>query len=245
MVKWISMVIAYIAMITVNVLSNTLPINGKTTQEISSSVNSLFTPANYVFSIWNLIYLLLAIWLLIAFINRQSDKAVSDEVAHLFILSCLLNIGWIISFHYERFILSTVIIILLLITLILIYVSYPKDNNSLGGRLPFSIYLGWVSVATIASISFTLKYYDVTFPLDEVTITIILIIFAGLLAIIGLYVSNDVYFALVFVWAIIGIGVANSDMRIVLTSYAVAAAILTAILVMSFRSKNKIQQVPV
>ncbi|WP_431029789.1 TspO/MBR family protein [Lysinibacillus sp. LZ02] len=245
MVKWISMVIAYIAMIAVNVLANTLPINGKTTQEISSSVNALFTPANYVFSIWNLIYLLLAIWLLSAFTNRQSEKAISNEVAHLFILSCMLNIGWIVAFHYELFILSTVIIVLLLVTLIFIYVSYPKENNSLGGRLPFSIYLGWISVVTIASISFTLKYHEVTFRLDEVTITIALILFAGLLAIIGRYVSDDIYFALVFVWAIIGIGVANSDMSIVLTSYAVVAAIVATMLLMLFRSKNKIKQVPV
>ena len=225
------MIIAYLAMVTVNILSNSLPINGQTTQEISDKQTVLFTPAGYVFSIWILIYALLGIWLLLQYRNRNTKQATSEQIANLFILSCVYNISWLLSWHYEFFAVSVVIMISLLITLILLYKNYSIDNFSFSGRLPFSIYLGWISVATIANIGYTLKHFDVNLGMDEVTITIVLIIIAGALAIIGRYVSRDPYFALVFVWAIIGIARANTDSGIIMTANVVAAIIVIAIIV--------------
>lgn len=187
------MVIAYIAMVTVNILSNTLPINGQTTQEISAKQVVLFTPAGYVFSIWGLIYFLLAIWLIIQFLRRNTKEATSDDIAILFITSCLLNICWLLTWHYEYFGLSVIVMLGLLATLILLYQSYSIDDFTFGGRLPFSFYLGWISVATIANITYTLQYYNISLGIDEVTGTIGLIILAGILAITVLYVSNDIF----------------------------------------------------
>ena len=225
------MIIAYLAMVTVNILSNSLPINGQTTQEISDKQTVLFTPAGYVFSIWILIYALLGIWLLLQYRNRNTKQATSEQIATLFILSCVYNIAWLLSWHYEFFAVSVVVMISLLITLILLYKNYSIDNFSFSGRLPFSIYLGWISVATIANIGYTLKHFDVNLGIDEVTITIVFIIIAGALAIIGRYVSRDPYFALVFVWAIIGIARANTDSGIIMTANTVAAIIVIAIIV--------------
>lgn len=237
----ILMVIAYLAMVTVNVLSNALPINGQTTQEISAKQDVLFTPAGYVFSIWGLIYFLLAIWLFIQFKRRNTNQAISDDLTVLFITSCILNICWLLAWHYEYFVLSVIVMIALLITLIMIYQSYSKDNFSFGGRLPFSIYLGWISVATIANISYTLKYHDVHLGIDEVTGTMGLIIIAGILAIIGRYVSNDGFFSLVFVWAIIGIAQSNSESGIVTTAYVVAAIIFIATVAVFFVRKSSVR----
>ena len=238
MKKWINMLVAYIVMIVVNILSNTLPINGQTAAEISNRIDVLFTPAGYVFSIWSVIYGLLAIWLFLLWKKHKSTtKEISTRLTYLFVLSCLLNISWLFSFHYEQFILSTIIIIALLIVLINIYIMYPVGNSRFSERLPFSIYLGWISVATIANISYTLKYYDVYLGIDEVLVTIILIIIAGLLALIGRYRSDDLFFPLVFVWAIIGIAESNDATSLVKTAYIVAFNVLVLTFALSLVNK--------
>ncbi|MGM9949896.1 MAG: TspO/MBR family protein [Lysinibacillus sp.] len=239
MKQWILMLIAYVIMVTTNALANILPINGQTTSEISNRLDVPFTPAGYVFSIWGLIYFLLAIWLIAAFTNRNTDKVVPAKTGSLFILSCLLNATWLFSFHYEQFVLSSVIIVALLITLIFIHQSYPKGDSRFGGRLPFSFYLGWISVATIANINYTLKFHDVSLGIGEIEGTIGLVIIAGLLGIAGRYLSDDPFYALVFVWAIIGIGVANSGTGLETASYMVAIVIFFAILITPLLGRKK------
>ena len=239
MKQWIFMFIAYVLMVTTNALANILPINGQTTSEISNRLDVPFTPAGYVFSIWSLIYILLAIWLIIAFRNRNTDKAVARKIGSLFILSCILNAAWLFSFHYELFILSSVVIVALLVTLIMIHQSYPKGGNRFGGRLPFSFYLGWISVATIANINYTLKFHDVSLGIGEIEGTIALVVIAGILGVAGRYLSDDPYYALVFVWATIGIGVANSGTDLATASYIVAVVIFIAIIAFSFMRTKK------
>lgn len=233
------MFISFLIMIIVNYLANALPINGKTTGEISDQLNVLFTPAGYVFSIWGLIYLLLAIWLIISFFKRDTSEATTTKISYLFSLSCLLNAGWLLSFHYEKFILSSIIIIALLIVLILIYLSYPIGVNRFGGRLPFSFYLGWISVATIANISYTLQFHEISLGIDEVTGTILLIVVAAVIAIAGRYISNDPFFAIVFVWAIIGIAKANPGTTIETAAYTVAIVIFISIIFLPFLAKRR------
>lgn len=231
------MTVAYLAMIITNVLSNTLPINGQTTADISDKLDVLFTPAGYVFSIWGLIYVLLAIWLFIQIKNRATEKAPSDKLSLLFIVSCALNIVWLLTWHYEYFAISVGVMLLLLVSLIAIYKQYDTTDYRFGGRFPFSFYLGWISVATIANISYTLKYYDISLGIAEVPGTIVLLVVACILAIAGRYLSNDPYFAIVFVWAIVGIAARNTNEQLVTAAYIVAAVIFIAIIVGSFMKK--------
>lgn len=231
------MIVAYLAMVTVNALANILPINGQTTAEISDKQNVLFTPAGYVFSIWGLIYLLLAIWLFLQVKNRHTEQAATNKVSVLFTVSCAFNIAWLLTWHYEYFALSVVMMLLLLVTLIVLYKQYATTDSRFGGRFPFSFYLGWISVATIANISYTLKYYDISLGINEVAGTIALLLVAGALAIAGRYLSNDPYFAIVFVWAIIGIAARNTEQSLVITAYVVAAIVFIAIIAVSFIKK--------
>lgn len=239
MIHWLIMQLAYIAMVVVNILSNTLPFNNQTAAEISNRIDVLITPASYVFSIWAIIYGLLAIWLYLLFKTFTTlGKESYSKLTFLFVLSCLLNISWLFSFHYEKFVLSTFVIIALLIVLIAIYLLYPAGDKRFSGRLPFSIYLGWISVATIVNISYTLKYYGISLAIDEVTGTIILLIIAGLLAIIGRYRADDPYFALVFVWAIVGIAQSNDNSTLVLAAYIIALVIFVVTIALFFRKKK-------
>lgn len=230
MKKWLGMFIAFLIMIAVNALGSMGSINGQSQSEISNKLDVLFTPAGYVFSIWGLIYLLVLIWLVIQFTRKNSEEKLPKNIVVLFILTCVFNILWLLTWHYELFIVAQIMMFLLLITLIVLYMRYPAGNKRFGGRLPFSLYTGWISVATIANMSYTLKHYDVSLGISEVNGTIGLLVVALLLAVATIFMRRDPFFGLVFVWATIGIGVANSNQSLVITAYIVAALIFIAVI---------------
>lgn len=234
--------IAYLFVITMNFLANYLPFNGQTSSEVSGKLDVLFTPAGYVFSIWGLIYFLLAIWVARQFMGGH-QKSPSYLVSFpWFALSCVFNGAWLLAWHYEYFLLSVIIIITLLLTLIVIYTNIKKVKHTFLDLMPFSIYLGWVSVATIANISYYLTYIGWNgFGISDVTWTIIMLLVSTALAFIFAIKNRDWCFPLVFVWAIIGIGVTNSTAHptITTTSYIVAALILVLSITVLIRNLRK------
>ena len=66
---------AYLAMVAVNFLANSLPINNRSTGEISDAYPNLFAPAGLAFSIWGLIYLLLGVFVLYQFTKDSQVRA--------------------------------------------------------------------------------------------------------------------------------------------------------------------------
>lgn len=211
--KWLSLlnIIGFILVITLNGLANALPINGRNTGELSALYPNLFVPAGYVFSIWGLIYLGLLIFIILQARGLfQSGPLRSPAAASLgpwFFLSCLANAGWILAWHYEKVLLSLGIMLLILFSLIQIYqITKGNARLSLGERLPFSIYLGWICIATIANT--TAFLVDVNWSgwgLSEVVWTIIMTSIGALLALAFLWLRNDIMYAAVVVWAFIGI----------------------------------------
>ncbi|WNF36742.1 TspO/MBR family protein [Bacillaceae bacterium IKA-2] len=194
---------ALIFVIIINYLSNSLPFNQQTTSEIANRLEVLFTPSGYVFSIWGLIYFLLAVWVFRGFSKNRRDLPIYAVATPLFVLSCLLNSFWLFLWHYQYFLLSVVIMVSLLITLIYLYKVVKKSASSFGDIVPFSVYLGWVSVATIANISYVLVEIDWNrFGLSDVFWTVTLLLIATGLAILFRLRENDAVFPLVFVWAI-------------------------------------------
>ena len=207
---YIAMWIGFGAMVIVNALANLLPLNGQTTGEISNKINVLFTPAGYVFSIWSLIYVLLIVWLIVIY-KRVKRRDFNAKVGVAFVATCVWNIAWLICWHFEFFGTSIIFMLLLLVTLIFIYLQYKNDEQGFGKRLPFSFYLAWISVATIANISFVLKYNGVSLGINEVFGSFVLVIIAALLTILAVKVSRDLFFLLVTTWALIGVSVANEQ----------------------------------
>ncbi|MBN8210674.1 tryptophan-rich sensory protein [Bacillus sp. NTK071] len=240
--KFLLNLAAYILVVTVNGLANALPLNGQTTGEISNKLNVLFTPAGYVFSIWGLIYILLGIWIIRQFPSSRRNLPLYQETSGLFVLSCLLNTLWIFMWHYEFFGLSVIVMLLLLITLIRLYVSVKAAGASFFDLLPFSVYLGWISVATIANISYYLTYVDWDgFGISDSIWTVLLLLVATVLALTFLKNENDWVYPLVFVWAFIGIGIKNQNADVplvVYSSYTLAALILIITLLYSFKPRS-------
>lgn len=218
MVRFVLNLFALIFVIYINYLSNALPFNNQTTSDIANRIEVLFTPAGYVFSIWGLIYLLLTIWVLSGLPFARRKIEVYTKSTSLFILSCFLNSFWLFLWHYEYFLLSVVVMISLLLTLVFLYRRIASVSVHFFDLFPFSIYLGWISVATIANISYVLVEMNWNgFGLSQVIWTVIMLFAASMLAIVFCFVKRDSVYPLVFVWAFIGIGVNN------LASYSVVA----------------------
>lgn len=235
---YITMWIAMIAVIVVNALSNTLPLNGQTASEITNRLEVLFTPAGYVFSIWSLIYVLLVIWLITIY-RKVKDNRFNGKVGILFIISCIFNIAWLFSWHYEQFILSIIVMFFLLFTLIAIYLQYKNSEKGLSERFPFSFYLAWISVATIANVSYVLKHHGVDLGISEVIGSLVLVGIAVILGYLAVAVSKDIFFTLVIVWALIGIAVKADDPIMQNGTIALTVILIIAALIRYMRMKTK------
>ena len=156
----IIVLITYLAMVTVNGLANALPINGMITGAISDSYPNLFAPTGITFIIWGVIYLLLAAHTLyqLGLFRKKSEEvktALLKEVGTLFAISSVANFAWIFSWHYKIIPLSMLLMLVILICLGLITIRINKEKltttEKIFIRLPFSVYFGWITVATIAN----------------------------------------------------------------------------------------------
>ncbi len=146
--------LTYIYMVGMNALATTLPLNGQSTNEISDRYDTLFAPIGFTFSIWGVIYLLLGVYTVFQLV---ADNSVVRTITPWFIASNVLNGTWIIAWHYDVIWGSLLIIIALLVTLIVINKSTTAKRvdwgNTVAVRLPFAVYFGWVTVATVANAS--------------------------------------------------------------------------------------------
>lgn len=238
MIRVLLMTIAFIAVIVMNTLANTLPLNGQTTGEVSNRLLVLFTPAGYVFSIWSIIYLLLAVWIIAFWVRLRKGQTPSYAMALTFTLSCVFNISWLLLWHYEFFATSIVAMLGYLITLIFLYLQYGNSEKSFTERLPISINMGWISVATIANISFVLTYYNWNgWGLSDQLWTVIMLTIATALALHIRFHHMDIPYALVFIWAFIGIAIKHGtgEMLVTTASLFLSGVILTGILLIKKR----------
>lgn len=239
---------ALLAVIAFNVLAVTLPLGGRATEEVSAMFANLFTPAGFTFSIWSVIYLGLIAFTLYQFLPSQADDRVVQRVAVLFIVSSLLNVGWLLAWHFLWIGVSVILMLLLLVTLILIYLQVTRRAASrtiayrLMVALPFRLYLGWISVATIANISayLTSVGWDGG-PLSETGWALVMMGAAVVLGLLALWTKRDVFYTLVLVWGLAGIAAGQADNGVVLTGGIIAALLLlaaTVLLIIRTRSQQ-------
>jgi hypothetical protein len=209
--------IGFLAVIAANTLAVLLPLNNNTTQALSDKYPNLFVPAGLTFSIWGVIYILLGIYtvyqMIVAFRPTAQKRDFFDRIGIWFFISCVFNTGWIFAWHYEVMWLSFVIMLLLLISLLVIYLRLgigkrdDVSNNEKGlVHLNFSIYLGWITVATIANVTaFLVKYGWNRFGFDEQFWTVI-VIAVGIIITLGMiFIRSDIFHSIVVIWALAGI----------------------------------------
>lgn len=208
MITRIFALLAYIAMIVVNFLATSLPINNRGTGEISDAYSNLFAPAGITFSIWGLIYLLLAIYVIYQF--KSKNDSLLKKINILFIITSIANILWIFAWHYDYIGLSLALMLVLLIGLIKIADTLRSNELTAEERkfigIPFSVYFGWITVATIANVTvFLVSINWGGFGIAEFIWTSIILLIGATIGILRMNKDKSVAYGLVLVWAYLGI----------------------------------------
>ena len=212
----------FFIVIATNALANILPINGYNTGQISAFYPNYFVPAGFTFSIWGIIYLFLLNYCIsytyFTIKQRQFPEIIKylDAITPYFWVTCILNAGWILAWHYLQVGISVVIMLTFLIALIQIFVIMQKQLVTLKPlyqfliKTPFSVYLGWISVATIANITAYLVHLKWSgFGIDPIYWTILMISIAIVLGIYFIVYFKNIAHPLVLVWALWGIKAAQ------------------------------------
>jgi hypothetical protein len=223
-------ILATISTLVVNWLANALPINGKTQAEISDSFDVLFVPAGYVFSIWGLIYLLLIGYTIFQAFPSQRENPSLQKIAYLYVGSAAANIVWIFLWHYELFPLSLGLMVVLLGCLIAIYLRLGIGKTKVSNpekwlvHLTFSVYLGWITVATIANATTVLEFIGWRgWGLSPEVWTLLMLTAATIISGIMSFTRADIAFSLVLIWAILGIAVKHRDISLIAIGAVVSA----------------------
>lgn len=199
-----------IFLIGMNMLAVLLPLGGKTTGELSALYPNLFVPAGFTFAIWSVIYILLFIFVGYHWFGKKSETVLST-IGSLFILNAVANGLWLVFWHYEFVFICILIMLFMLYTLIQMYrvldVNYFNGSTSpWQAKIPVSVYMGWISVATIANTTVIFVSNGITeLGLGaDMWAAIVLLVAVGL-ALYMMYKYKDIFFAMVVCWASYGI----------------------------------------
>jgi benzodiazapine receptor len=244
-------VLAVTATIVINGLANALPLNDQTTGEISDRFQVYFVPAGYVFSIWGLIYVGLIAFAVFQALPAQGDNPRLRRIGYLFAASCLANIAWLFLWHYEQFLLTLLAMLALLVLLIVIYLRLRIGQVAVSSaekwlvHIPFSIYLGWVTVATIANVTSVLDYYNWSgWGISDEVWAIIMLVAGVIIGSVVTLTRRDIAYMLVLVWAFAGIAVKHSGTPVVATAAWVVTALAVLVLLVGIALGTRQKQQP-
>jgi hypothetical protein len=237
-------VVIFLMMVGLNFWAGSIGVDGRLVGSISDDIPALFTPAGYVFSIWGLIYLGLGGFVIYGLGRKQRDNALIDRIGSWFFLSSVFNILWLVAWMFQIFWLSEVFMALLLISLLAAYLRMNAKLPELPRKdfwliaAPFSLYLGWVSVATVANTSALFVTEGITaLGVSGAFWTVVMMLVAYVLSTLMVILRHDWIYAFVIIWASIGIGVKNQESLILGIAALIVALGLT--LVMFFDRDEK------
>jgi hypothetical protein len=213
--RWVN-VGAFVVALLVNGLANVLPFGGRTTGEVSDQFNAVFTPAGYVFSIWSLIYLWLLAYVVYQALPKTADAPFQRQIGLLFAINMAANAAWMVCWHNLWMLPTVILMTVILITLLLIYVRLGTGVRHIKPlahwlvRAPFSIYFGWICVATIANVSAYLIHIGWNgLGLADADWAVIMLLVGTLLSASISFLRRDYLFTAVIVWAFVGVFVQN------------------------------------
>jgi translocator protein len=246
--RYANLIFFVLTVIVNGIAGSTTFIGGQNTAAVSDKYPTLITPAGYVFAIWGIIYALLGIFVVYQALPKQRGSGFIEKIGWLFVLSSILNMAWIVVWQFEYLPVSVMLIVAYLASLIAIYLrlNIGKGKTSIKEKLavhvPFSVYLGWLSIATIANISLTLvaSGWD-GFGIAAETWAVLIVAVALVLTMLMLGIRKDIAYALVVIWALVGISVNQTNANVVLATQvgAVIAAIATIAIAVLLVIKRK------
>lgn len=211
---------SFVGVVVVNTLASTVGLNGHLTGSLSDSIPNLFVPAGLTFSIWGVIYIFLLLFTVAQarglFSGGEAPEA-ARKIGWLFVVSSVADIGWLLLWHWEKVGLSLIAMLVLLATLLAIHEilavgrTIPTHAERWFFRVPFSIYLGWITVATIANVTAVLVQAGWNgFGLQPEVWTVGVMVVATLITGAVLATRRNAAYALVVLWALAGIAIKRS-----------------------------------
>ena len=232
--RQIANILSVVLALTVNILASTLPLNGQNTGEISDRFQVFFVPAGYVFAIWGVIYIGWIAFAVYQALPAQKESPRLRKLGYLFALSGLLNAAWLFCWHYNQFGLSVLVMLGLLGLLIASYLRLDVGRTPVGTAekwcvdVPFSIYLGWISVAAIANVTDWLYFVNWNgFGIAPEIWAVIMLLVASLVGVMMALTRRDSAYLFVFAWSFAGIAVKQAAVPMV--AYAAWAAAVVAL----------------
>ena len=232
--------------LTVNILASALPLNGQNTGEISDRFQVYFVPAGYVFAIWGVIYIGWIAFVLYQFRTAQKDSPRMRRLGYLFALSGIFNALWLVCWHYNAFGWSVLVMLILLSLLITSYLKLdvgrvavpPAEKWSVD--VPFSIYLGWITVATVANVTDLLYLVNWNgFGIAPQVWAVIMLVVAGIIGLLMTLYRKDSGYVFVLVWSFVGIAVKQSAVPLVANSAWVASALMLVLALFSIVQRRR------
>ncbi len=223
--RQIAVIISVLVTLTVNTLANALPLNGLNTGQISDQFKVYFVPAGYVFAIWGLIYIGLIALTIFQALPSQRENPRLRATGWWIVLGGLANSSWIFLWHYQQFPWTVPVMLVLLVSLIITYLRMGINRVKVTAaerwttQIPIRVYLGWISVATIANIADVLDFarWD-GFGIAAQTWTVILLVVVLVLTGLMIFLRRDVAYALVILWALVGIALKQAGTPTVATT---------------------------
>ena len=232
--------------LTVNILASVLPLNGQNTGEISDRFQVYFVPAGYVFAIWGVIYICWIAFAIYQFLPAQKANPRLQKLGYLFALSGIFNAAWLFCWHYNQFGLSVLVMVALLGTLIFSYLKLDVGRTATSAAerwcvdIPFSVYLGWITVATVANI--TSYLYSISwngFGIPAQAWAAIMIAVASLLGLLMTLTRRDSGYLFVLLWSFIGIAVKQAEFPLVANSAWAASALALGLALYSIVQRRR------
>ena len=232
--------------LTVNILASVLPLNGQNTGEISDRFQVYFVPAGYVFAIWGVIYIGWIVFAIYQARPAHREDPRLQKLGYAFALSGVFNAAWLFCWHYNRFGLSVLVMLALLALLIVSYLRLDVGRTPVTAvekwsvDIPFSIYLGWITVATVANISdyLYLIQWD-GFGIAPQVWAVIMIVVASLLGALMTVLRRDSAYVFVLAWSFAGIGVKQAAAPLVATTAWAAAVLMLGLAVFSIVQRRR------
>jgi len=235
--KWvIGYFIAFVIMIIMNYTA------GSSVGNVADENPTIIQPAGFAFAIWGLIYVLIFIWMIKLLFSKGDKPPIAERLKYWPIINFILNGLWIVAFTQQWMIISTIVILALLFTLFKMHTIISAELYHWYDRLPFSIYFGWVTIASIVNIFTAFSNYNIEsfLGMSELTWTIIAIIAA---AFIGIFIArffNDWLYPLVLIWPFFGIYMESGDVSTGLNiTLAAASLTLVATAIIDISKKTK------
>lgn len=238
--------IALVATFIVNTYAAVLGLNGRQTGQISDLYPVLITPPGYVFQIWTVIYILLLVYGIYQALPSKRGGGFHAKIGYWFLLSCAANMVWLISWHWGFIVPSVVPMFVLLASLIMIYLRLDIGRakvplaERVAVHLPFSVYLGWITVAPIANVAAALNYLGLGgLGLGEVTWTALVIVIAVAITAAVLLTRADIAYSLVLIWALVGVAIKQSAIQTVYLTSIAGVIIIAVVMVIAIAMRAR------